>query len=196
MHSKQRIAFVETSSTRTTVSKSSRANMTEQQPSAVLRMMHLMMMMLLLLLLGTTQSFTIVSSPSRQSLRLTTKTTTTSTQLFFFGNGPKDDGSPGDYVCKVRVITIMQIHWSKYIHIYTNSLFSHCLLLCEPLKWFGLKDCGYVFTKGPAAWAALPDNYSCPPCGAPKRRFTKVPKGGATKNVKKTEEPPKKKSWF
>ena len=24
------------------------------------------------------------------------------TQLYFFG-GPKDDGSPGDYVCKVRV---------------------------------------------------------------------------------------------
>mmetsp|Transcript_38069 Transcript_38069/g.56961 ORF Transcript_38069/g.56961 Transcript_38069/m.56961 type:complete len:111 (-) Transcript_38069:280-612(-) len=57
----------------------------------------------------------------------------------FFGQ-PKDDGSPGDYVCK---------------------------------------DCGYVFTKGPEAWAKLPDNYGCPPCGAPKRRFDKVPKGSA-----------------
>jgi len=34
---------------------------------------------------------------------------------------PKDDGKPGDYLCK---------------------------------------DCGYVFTKGPEAWAKLPDNYS------------------------------------
>jgi rubredoxin len=76
--------------------------------------------------------------------------TSTSTQLFFFG-GPKDDGSPGDYVCK---------------------------------------DCGYVFTKGPKAWAALPDNYSCPPCGAIKRRFTKVPKGSASGKVEV------KKSWF
>ena len=48
------------------------------------------------------------------------------TSLYFFGQ-PKDDGSPGDYVCK---------------------------------------DCGYVFTKGPAAWAALDkDTYKCPPCG-------------------------------
>ena len=65
-----------------------------------------------------------------------------------------------------------------------------------------LQDCGYVFTKGPAAWAALPDNYSCPPCGSAKRRFTKVPKGSANSksaskvtNAKK-EDPPKKKSWF
>ena len=52
----------------------------------------------------------------------------------FFGQA-KDDGSPGDYVCK---------------------------------------DCGYVFTKGPAAWAKLDDKYQCPPCGAPKFRFKKV----------------------
>lgn len=52
---------------------------------------------------------------------------TSTTQLFLLDGlfGEKDDGSPGDYVCK---------------------------------------DCGYVFTKGPKAWAALPDNYSCPPC--------------------------------
>lgn len=70
--------------------------------------------------------------------------------VFLFGP-PKDDGSPGDYVCI---------------------------------------DCGYVFTKGPKAWAALPDNYSCPPCGAPKRRFKKVPKGSASGKVEV------KKSWF
>mmetsp|Transcript_39597 Transcript_39597/g.114572 ORF Transcript_39597/g.114572 Transcript_39597/m.114572 type:complete len:121 (-) Transcript_39597:223-585(-) len=66
-------------------------------------------------------------------------------------SAPKDDGSPGDYVCK---------------------------------------DCGYVFTKGPKAWAALPEDYSCPPCGAPKRRFKKVPKGSASGKVEV------KKSWF
>mmetsp|Transcript_88 Transcript_88/g.228 ORF Transcript_88/g.228 Transcript_88/m.228 type:complete len:124 (+) Transcript_88:67-438(+) len=69
----------------------------------------------------------------------------------FFG-APKDDGSPGDYVCK---------------------------------------DCGYIFTKGPAAWAKLDnDKYSCPPCGAPKFRFKKVPKGSASGKVEV------KKSWF
>lgn len=52
------------------------------------------------------------------------------------------------------------------------------------------KDCGYVFTKGPKAWAELPDNYGCPPCGAPKRRFKKVPKGSASGKVEV------KKSWF
>lgn len=52
------------------------------------------------------------------------------------------------------------------------------------------QDCGYVFTKGPKAWAALPDSYSCPPCGAPKRRFSKVPKGSASGKVEV------KKSWF
>ena len=75
---------------------------------------------------------------------------TSSTKLNLFG-APKDDGSPGDYLCP---------------------------------------DCGYVFTKGPKAWAALPDSYSCPPCGAPKRRFKKVPKGSASGKVEV------KKSWF
>eukprot|EP00537_Pseudo-nitzschia_pungens_P002027 CAMPEP_0172356230 /NCGR_PEP_ID=MMETSP1060-20121228/615_1 /TAXON_ID=37318 /ORGANISM="Pseudo-nitzschia pungens, Strain cf. cingulata" /LENGTH=114 /DNA_ID=CAMNT_0013076239 /DNA_START=55 /DNA_END=399 /DNA_ORIENTATION=+ len=73
------------------------------------------------------------------------------TELYFFGQ-PKDDGSPGDYVCK---------------------------------------DCGYVFTKGPKAWAALDDSkYKCPPCGAPKFRFKKVPKGSESGKVEV------KKSWF
>lgn len=76
-----------------------------------------------------------------------------STKLNLFGFGePKDDGSPGDYVCK---------------------------------------DCGYVFTKGPAEWAKLDkDKYQCPPCGAPKFRFKKVPKGSASGKVEV------KKSWF
>ena len=78
------------------------------------------------------------------------KSMTSSTELNLFG-APKDDGSPGDYLCP---------------------------------------DCGYVFTKGPKAWAALPDSYSCPPCGAPKRRFKKVPKGSASGKVEV------KKSWF
>lgn len=73
------------------------------------------------------------------------------TSLNFFGQ-PKDDGSPGDYICK---------------------------------------DCGYVFTKGPAEWAKLDkDTYKCPPCGAPKFRFKKVPKGSASGKVEV------KKSWF
>ena len=52
------------------------------------------------------------------------------------------------------------------------------------------QDCGYVFTKGPKAWAALDNDYSCPPCGAPKYRFKKVPKGSASGKVEV------KKSWF
>lgn len=65
---------------------------------------------------------------------------------------PKDDGKPGDYLCK---------------------------------------DCGYVYTKGPEAWAKETDKYKCPPCGAPKFRFKKIPKGSA--DGKKVEV---KKSWF
>lgn len=42
-----------------------------------------------------------------------------------------------------------------------------------------VQDCGYVFTRGPKAWAALPADYSCPPCGSAKHRFKKVPKGSA-----------------
>eukprot|EP00557_Chaetoceros_sp_GSL56_P001842 CAMPEP_0176489928 /NCGR_PEP_ID=MMETSP0200_2-20121128/7579_1 /TAXON_ID=947934 /ORGANISM="Chaetoceros sp., Strain GSL56" /LENGTH=107 /DNA_ID=CAMNT_0017887161 /DNA_START=139 /DNA_END=462 /DNA_ORIENTATION=+ len=79
-------------------------------------------------------------------------TTNSNTKLNLFGFGePKDDGSPGDYVCK---------------------------------------DCGYVFTKGPEAWAKLDDKYRCPPCGAPKFRFKKVPKGSASGKVEV------KKNWF
>jgi rubredoxin len=44
-------------------------------------------------------------------------------------------------------------------------------------------DCGYVFTQGPEAWAKLPSNWSCPPCGSIKRRFKKVPKGSASGKV-------------
>merc|ERR1712127_125385 len=97
-----------------------------------------------LMLSQITSAFAPVSSISSPA------STATTTQLFFFGQ-PKDDGSPGDYVCK---------------------------------------DCGYVFTKGPAAWAKLDDKYQCPPCGAPKFRFKKVPKGSASGKVEV------KKSWF
>mmetsp|Transcript_18494 Transcript_18494/g.21289 ORF Transcript_18494/g.21289 Transcript_18494/m.21289 type:complete len:133 (-) Transcript_18494:114-512(-) len=82
-----------------------------------------------------------------------------SVKVNFFG-APKDDGSPGDYICK---------------------------------------DCGYVFTKGPAAWAKLPGSYGCPPCGSGKNRFTKQAKAGkAAKRGKAAAAaaPAKKKGWF
>mmetsp|Transcript_33810 Transcript_33810/g.81355 ORF Transcript_33810/g.81355 Transcript_33810/m.81355 type:complete len:127 (+) Transcript_33810:103-483(+) len=53
-------------------------------------------------------------------------------------------------------------------------------------------DCDYVFTKGPKAWAELPNDWSCPPCGAPKRRFKKVPKGSASPS----KPAPKKGGFF
>eukprot|EP00522_Entomoneis_paludosa_P018970 CAMPEP_0172446744 /NCGR_PEP_ID=MMETSP1065-20121228/6275_1 /TAXON_ID=265537 /ORGANISM="Amphiprora paludosa, Strain CCMP125" /LENGTH=114 /DNA_ID=CAMNT_0013197933 /DNA_START=79 /DNA_END=423 /DNA_ORIENTATION=+ len=93
--------------------------------------------------------FTAVPAPTLS--RTPSEAATTSTQLFFFGQQPKDDGSPGDYLCP---------------------------------------DCGYVFTKGPKEWAKLTNDYSCPPCGAPKYRFKKIPKGSAKGDVKV------KKSWF
>eukprot|EP00532_Pseudo-nitzschia_australis_P008099 CAMPEP_0168176198 /NCGR_PEP_ID=MMETSP0139_2-20121125/7627_1 /TAXON_ID=44445 /ORGANISM="Pseudo-nitzschia australis, Strain 10249 10 AB" /LENGTH=119 /DNA_ID=CAMNT_0008094835 /DNA_START=170 /DNA_END=529 /DNA_ORIENTATION=+ len=102
------------------------------------------------LLPRTASAFAPVSVRS-SSINPCTSSSSTSTQLFFFGK-PKDDGSPGDYVCK---------------------------------------DCGYVFVKGPKAWAALDDSkYKCPPCGAPKFRFKKVPKGSESGKVEV------KKSWF
>jgi len=52
------------------------------------------------------------------------------------------------------------------------------------------KDCGYVFTKGPKAWGKLNDSYGCPPCGSPKFRFKKVPKGSESGKVTI------KKGWF
>ena len=56
-------------------------------------------------------------------------------------------------------------------------------------------DCGYVFTKGPDAWKALPNNWSCPPCGSVKRRFKKVPKG-SVKDTSGAAEQPRKKGLF
>ncbi|CAJ1934985.1 unnamed protein product [Cylindrotheca closterium] len=93
-------------------------------------------------------AFTTPSISEASNIR--TVSTTTSLAFGPFGQ-PKDDGSPGDYLCK---------------------------------------DCGYVFTKGPKAWAALDDKYKCPPCGAPKFRFKKIPKGSADGKVEV------KKSWF
>jgi rubredoxin len=91
-------------------------------------------------------------SSIQKSIPTTSTAANKITKLNLFGFGePKDDGSPGDYVCK---------------------------------------DCGYVFTKGPEAWAKLDDKYRCPPCGAPKFRFKKVPKGSASGKVEV------KKNWF
>ena len=45
------------------------------------------------------------------------------TNSYILPGQPKDDGKPGDYLCK---------------------------------------DCGYVYTKGPAAWAKETDKYKCP----------------------------------
>jgi rubredoxin len=108
-----------------------------------------LIVLLILSALCLLQGASAFVTPSQQRSMLS-PSTATSTQLFFFG-GPKDDGTPGDYVCK---------------------------------------DCGYVFTKGPKAWAALPDDYACPPCGAIKRRFKKVPKGSESGKVEV------KKNWF
>jgi len=100
--------------------------------------------------LTATQAFAPSSISTNSQVR--TQREESSSQLHLFGIGePKDDGSPGDYLCK---------------------------------------DCGYVFTKGPAAWAKLDDKYGCPPCGAPKFRFKKVPKGSESGKVEV------KKSWF
>jgi rubredoxin len=109
----------------------------------------LLLAALCLLQLVSTAAF-VAPSQHRSNAVTAASQSTSSTQLFFFG-AAKDDGTPGDYVCK---------------------------------------DCGYVFTKGPKAWAALPDSYGCPPCGAPKRRFKKVPKGSESGKVEV------KKSWF
>eukprot|EP00578_Thalassiosira_sp_NH16_P023236 CAMPEP_0181093016 /NCGR_PEP_ID=MMETSP1071-20121207/9223_1 /TAXON_ID=35127 /ORGANISM="Thalassiosira sp., Strain NH16" /LENGTH=111 /DNA_ID=CAMNT_0023175227 /DNA_START=283 /DNA_END=618 /DNA_ORIENTATION=- len=80
-----------------------------------------------------------------------TSDTRGSTNLQMIFGPPKDDGKPGDYLCK---------------------------------------DCGWVFTKGPEAWSKLPDKGACPPCGSPKFRFKKIPKGSADGKVEV------KKSWF
>merc|ERR1712079_2116 len=110
---------------------------------------------LLILIIVGVKSFSPVSKSCftgttlRQDVAQQARITSNSLNMFF--GAPKDDGSPGDYVCK---------------------------------------DCGYVFTKGPKAWADLPNNYKCPPCGAPKFRFKKVPKGSAKGKVEV------KKSWF
>lgn len=96
---------------------------------------------------GSANAFQTAPSASALATRSTVPSTTS---LFFFGQ-PKDDGSPGDYLCK---------------------------------------DCGYVYTKGPEAWAKETDKYKCPPCGAPKFRFKKVPKGSSSGKVEV------KKSWF
>ena len=97
------------------------------------------------------------------------------------------------FVCHAaRAFTALPTHG----HVAQRSTAAAPMFLFGPPKDDGSPgdyfciDCGYVFTKGPKAWAALPDNYSCPPCGAPKRRFKKVPKGSASGKVEV------RKSWF
>eukprot|EP00555_Chaetoceros_dichaeta_P002860 CAMPEP_0198249872 /NCGR_PEP_ID=MMETSP1447-20131203/1251_1 /TAXON_ID=420782 /ORGANISM="Chaetoceros dichaeta, Strain CCMP1751" /LENGTH=126 /DNA_ID=CAMNT_0043934601 /DNA_START=163 /DNA_END=543 /DNA_ORIENTATION=+ len=115
----------------------------------------------ILILAFFTEGFT---TPTNNNVRLSTPNniintnsqSRVSTSLYFFG-GAKDDGGPGDYICK---------------------------------------DCGYVFTKGPAAWAKLDDRaYKCPPCGSPKFRFKKEAKGNAKGKAAPAAKPAKK-GWF
>mmetsp|Transcript_123 Transcript_123/g.189 ORF Transcript_123/g.189 Transcript_123/m.189 type:complete len:122 (-) Transcript_123:286-651(-) len=95
------------------------------------------------------------SSTTRSRSTITASNTRQSSNLQMIFGPKKDDGKPGDYLCK---------------------------------------DCGYVFTGGPEAWAKLPDSYGCPPCGSAKFRFKKIPKGSADGKVEVKET--KKKSWF
>lgn len=65
----------------------------------------MIMMMALVALVLTSffspiDSFTVV--PQQYARAPSKNQVSSTTQLFFFG-GPKDDGSPGDYVCKVSV---------------------------------------------------------------------------------------------
>ena len=119
--------------------------------------------------------------------RSVVSTSSSSTRLYFFG-GPKDDGKPGDYVCRVRTWWI-GTKQEKVSH-FSVSFDDRYLPSSRFSRLQFTQDCGYVFTGGPEKWAALPDNWSCPPCGAPKRRFKKVPKGSASGKVEV------KKSWF
>jgi len=115
----------------------------------MIRSIYLVVTFIIASCLSSTEAFTshLLAANNAASSR-----TSTSNLQMIFGFGEKDDGKPGDYLCK---------------------------------------DCGYVFTKGPEAWAKLPDNYKCPPCGAPKFRFKKVPKGS-----EKGTKVEVKKSWF
>lgn len=53
----------------------------------------------------------------------------------------------------------IHIFWSFliFVQFYVTPFLRSSILIS--------KDCGYVFTKGPAAWAKLDDKYQCPPCG-------------------------------
>merc|ERR1712032_80496 len=110
----------------------------------------LLIALLSTVLLWSVQAFSSTSTFQGNGLNPFIKSKGNRSKLSMFF-GPKDDGSPGDYVCL---------------------------------------DCGYVFTKGPKAWASLPGSWSCPPCGSIKRRFKKVPKGSAKGEIKE------KKGWF
>mmetsp|Transcript_14526 Transcript_14526/g.20775 ORF Transcript_14526/g.20775 Transcript_14526/m.20775 type:complete len:121 (+) Transcript_14526:104-466(+) len=82
--------------------------------------------------------------------------------------------------------SLMQCNSKNAFSSKTNSRGSSLSMIFGPPKDDGkpgdyvCMDCGYIFTKGPAEWAKLPDNWRCPPCGSLKRRFKKVPKGSAS----------------
>ena len=141
------------------------------------------------------------------STNVVVSSSSSSTSLFFFGQ-PKDDGSPGDYLCPVS-LHLSLLWWISIgvmpclfqarhdrqdisIPFLTHDWFTSLLSQYSQIYYYFycFKDCGYVFTKGPAAWAKLSDDYRCPPCGAPKFRFKKVPKGSAKGKVEV------KKNWW
>ena len=76
-------------------------------PAMITRRLSLsMIMMMALVALVLTSFFSPIDSftvvPQQYARAPSKNQVSSTTQLFFFG-GPKDDGSPGDYVCKVSV---------------------------------------------------------------------------------------------
>jgi hypothetical protein len=60
----------------------------------------------------------------------------TATTLYFFGNGPPDDGSPGDYVCKVRIDPLgLFVCTVIYTYIYSFVFFNFSLFVVVMYQW-------------------------------------------------------------
>ena len=87
----------------------------------------------------------------------------------------------------VHLVTIFARIADMFIQkVNENRIYTYQLILPNIFL-----TCSSFKTKGPAAWAKEDkDKYKCPPCGAPKFRFQKVPKGSANGKVEV------KKSWF
>jgi len=84
----------------------------------------LMLLTALFFLVASSSAFT-VGGPSTKTRSVAQRTT--STQLFFFGE-PKDDGKPGDYVCKVRTSNVLYLLFQR-LRCFVSSvtvLASHC----------------------------------------------------------------------